>query len=89
MLVPPPLAALHDAFVRRYTRTRKAVFMKTTRPVFVMTKTGFIRPALLRIREVVTASSLAKGETRYIGTLLAVSSKAHHLLVRVYYRWHR
>lgn len=74
---------MHDQFVRRYTRTRQARYMKTTRPVFVMTKGGFMRPAMMGLREVFTAATIARGEVRYVGTLQGVKTTCDHLLVRL------
>lgn len=79
-LLPPPFAALHDTFVLRYTQTRRKRYMDSTRPVFVVTRAGYIRPALLTLSDM--TGSAAAGVTRYVGVLGAIKCNSEHVLVR-------
>lgn len=51
VILPPPFPPLHDGFLLRYIQRREGRYMNNTRPVFVQHSSGFIRAALLTLRE--------------------------------------
>lgn len=83
MLVPPPMAAMHDGFLLRYHRTRTGRYMNNTRPVVMLTSQGVLRLALLSLKEA-AASGGARGGSKhrtYMGVLRETKSTYEYAVV--------
>lgn len=67
MILPPPFPALHDGFLLRYIQRREGRYMNQTRPVFVQHSSGFIRAALLTLRESTEDQAGVAGDAKHRG----------------------
>jgi PAS domain S-box-containing protein len=77
VLLPEPLASMHDSFMRRYLTTGESQLVDYTRVVLAKHKAGYVFPMLLAVRE----SPPSQGAPCFVGLLRPVMTVEQHILL--------
>lgn len=78
MLIPSPIAELHDDFLRRYLECGEGRVVDYTRIVFGLHRAGHIFPMLLCVRE----QPASDGPPAFVGIMRTIATSENHILMR-------
>ena len=77
MIIPPPMAAAHDFFLRTYLETGSGRVVDSTRIIFGLHKEGHIFPLLMSVHEAVSHD----GSLVFVGTMRALATTEEHIIL--------
>jgi PAS domain S-box-containing protein len=77
MLLPHPIAEMHDDFLRRYLESGVGRMVDYTRIVMGLHKQGYVFPMLMSVRE----TAMPDGSLAFVGIMRAVPSSEHLIVL--------